>query len=71
MINSSKVRGRITEKGLTIQAVAKQMGISPYTLGKKLSNQTIMTLSEAWDLKTILCIADSDFNAYFFTEKVA
>lgn len=71
MVNGSKVRGKITENGLTIGAVAKEMGISAYTLGRKLSNRTIMTLEEAWKIQKILEIPDEQFKAYFFTEKVA
>lgn len=66
MINTNKVRGRIVEKGLTIQTIATQMQITPYTLGKKIANESPMTLDEALKLATILEIPVEEIAEYFF-----
>lgn len=66
MVNALKIKGRIVEKGLTIQKIAKEMNLSGYQLGKKISGGTIMTLDEADKLQEILSIPDCDFMDYFF-----
>ena len=33
MVNTAKIKGRIVEKGKTIQSIAPQIPWSPYTLG--------------------------------------
>lgn len=71
MVDRLKVQARIVERGETIGSIALKLGISPYTLGRKLSNQTIMTLDEANRLQNILCIKDKEFMDYFFASNVA
>jgi len=66
MINTNKVRGRITELGLTIQIIAPQIGVTPYTLGKKIANESPMTLDEALKLSIILKIPERENFEYFF-----
>lgn len=51
MINTAKIRGRIVEKNKTIYSIAQKIPCSPYTLGKKLSNKSPITLKEV----SILC----------------
>lgn len=71
MVDKLKLQARIIEQGETISSIASKLGVSPYTLGKKLSNQTIMTLGEAGQLQQILRIKDKDFMNYFFAHDVA
>lgn len=66
MIHTNKIRGKMAESRLTIQAVAPQMGITPYTLGKKISNDTPMTLNEALTFSEILNIPKESIADYFF-----
>lgn len=71
MPNSRKLKARILEKGYTIKRLADLMGLTAYTLGRKISGKTPMTLAEAWQLMKILEIPDNEFKDYFFTYKVA
>lgn len=66
MINTNKVRGRITEMGLTIQLIAPEIGITPYTLGRKIANESPMNLDEALKLSIILNIPATENFDYFF-----
>lgn len=66
MVNSNKIRARIIEVGKTIAKISGDMNMTPYTLGRKISNQSDMTLNEANKLQQLLDISDADFNAYFF-----
>ncbi|MBE6745872.1 MAG: helix-turn-helix transcriptional regulator [Ruminococcaceae bacterium] len=71
MPNEKKIKARIYECGLTIQAIAAEMGLSPYTLGQKISGKAQMTLKEARYLQRKLEIPDSEVTLYFFTNQVA
>lgn len=66
MPNTNKIKAKIVEKGLTIGAIATEMGITPYILGQKILGKSPMTLSEAEFLQCKLEIADSEVSAYFF-----
>lgn len=66
MINTAKIRGRIAEKGLTLQSLSKELNILPYTLERKISGQSKMTLEEAELLQRFLAIPDGNFEEYFF-----
>lgn len=66
MINTNKLKGKMTENQLTIQAIAPRIGITPYTLGKKISNESPMTLDEALEFSLILGISKEEIHEYFF-----
>jgi len=66
MVNTKKIKGRIVEQGQTIQKIAAKMHMTPFTLGKKISNQSDMTLSEANTLQSILGIDDCEFKDFFY-----
>lgn len=70
MINTAKVKGRIVEKGKTIQAIAPKIPCSPYTLGQKISNETPMNLEEAMILSEELEITKEEFAEFFLNEKL-
>lgn len=55
------------EKGFTIQVLAKKVGVSGYTLGKKISNKSPMDLDEADEIAKELDIQDEEYAIYFFT----
>lgn len=65
-MNAQKIKGRIVEEGSSISKAAKFLGITPYTLSKKLSGRAPMTLDEARGLKEMLNISDGEINIYFF-----
>lgn len=65
MINTSKVRGRIVEKGKTIQSIAPKIPCSPYILGRKIANESPMSLEEASNLSKELDIKEEEFTEFF------
>lgn len=65
MINTNKLKGKITEKGATIKQIAQEMRLTPATLGKKISNKAPTTLDEVDTLQALLGINDSEFIDYF------
>jgi len=66
MINSAKLRGRIVEKGKTIQVLAPKIPCSAYTLGQKIANETPMQIEEASILINELEIPQEEIVEYFF-----
>lgn len=69
MINTAKLRGRIVEKGKTIQSLAPKIPCTPYTLGQKIANETPMQIEEANILAKELDIPDNEITEYFFYNK--
>lgn len=65
MINTQKLKGRIVEKGLSYQKLAKKVSCSAYTLGQKVLNRVDTTLEEAMILSDELDISDMEFKEFF------
>lgn len=67
MINSRKIKGRITELGMTISEVASSMKPkkTPYTLGQKINNKSPMTLEEMEQIAQICKISVSEMPSFF------
>lgn len=65
MINTAKVKGRIVERGLTIQAIAPKAGCSAYTMGRKIANETPINLDEVMILAEVLKISNEEFPEFF------
>lgn len=66
MVNTLKLKGRIAEQDTTISKLASSMGLTAYSLGRKIGGRSIMTLDEANKLQNLLNISDNDFMSYFF-----
>lgn len=70
MVNTAKIRGRIVEKGKTIQLIAPKIPCSPYTLGQKIANESPMNLEEASVLCEELDIKEEEFADFFLQDKL-
>lgn len=66
MINTEKLKGRIIEKGKTIQKLAPKCGYSAYTLGKMISNKTPMPLTVSDILVEELNISREEIPDFFY-----
>lgn len=62
----SKLKGRMKEKSMTQEDLAKQVGISTTTLGYKLSGKVDFKLKEALVISKVLDISPAE---YFFCLK--
>lgn len=62
--------GRIRARGMTQNDVAKEIGVSPATLNKKLRGHTDFTQTEIRALCQVLMIPDAEISDYFFTAKL-
>lgn len=70
MVNTAKIKGRIVEKGKTIQAIAPKIPCSAYTLGQKIANETPMNLEEVIVLCNELDITEGEFAEFFLQQKL-
>ena len=70
MINTLKLKGRIAEKGKTIQKLAPIAGCSAYTLGRKIANEAPMTKEEAMILCEELQICNNEFADFFLQNEL-
>ncbi len=71
MVNSAKIKGRLTELGLTQKDVSRKLGLAQPTFNQKLNNIRVFDLEEAEKLQEILNIPDELFIDYFFVRIVA
>lgn len=66
----SKLLGKIKEKGLTQETLAKNIGITPGSLSEKLNNKANFKQKEIFLICQILGISDGEVGEYFFATKV-
>ena len=69
MINTKKLKGRMVERGITQEDLAKLMKLSRSRINAKLNNENgeIVTLKEAEEIIEILNI-DNPLEYFFYTE---
>lgn len=65
--NHSKLLGRIRECGLTQEQLAKAIGISAFSLNRKLKNKSKFDSADMLAIGKVLNIPLDEFGEYFFT----
>lgn len=66
MTNSAALRKAVDRSGLKYMKIASEMGISPYTLQKKIDNETEFKASEIVKLSSLLSLSDTERSSIFF-----
>lgn len=56
----NKLKGKIVERGMNIESLAKMIGVDRATLYRKLNDAEKITIGEAAKIKEVLEISDSD-----------
>lgn len=59
-MNALKLKAKIVERNITMEELAKQIGISTTTLYRKVKYPLRMTLMEVLQIKDILDISDAE-----------
>lgn len=62
----AKLRGRIVEKGTTQAAVARNIGISPQAMSKKMNGDTGFSQDDVIKICAYLDIDLSDVGSFFY-----
>lgn len=65
-MNVNKLKGKIVEKSMNIEAVAKSIGIDRSSLYRKLNNLEKITVGEAAKIKDVLDITNEEAIEIFF-----
>lgn len=72
MVNINKLRGKIVEVGLTVEEVAKRVGMNTSTLYRRMCNGGgSFTINEADKIASVLQLSASELNEIFFAQFVA
>lgn len=66
MLNSTKIKDRMHEKGITQKEVAGALGLAGPTVSQKINGIRPMDLEEAKIIAGMLDIDAGDFGTYFF-----
>lgn len=64
--NYSKLLGRMKERGITQEQLAKEIGVSKATLNAKLNNKFKFTTAEIDAICKVLDIPNNEIGEYFF-----
>ena len=72
MVNINKLKGKIVEKGFTVEKLAKEMDLDRSTLYRKLSNDgETLLIREANMICKALQLTGEEATAIFFSRYVA
>ncbi|WP_303838646.1 XRE family transcriptional regulator [Ruminococcus flavefaciens] len=70
MLNVQKLKGKIVEKGKSVETVSSDLGINPATFYRKMKNNSF-EIREADELVKILSLTHEEAASIFFSETVA
>lgn len=70
MFDRKLFRSKVVASGLTLEAVAKEIGINPSTLDRKMSGVSDFTRNEMQTLRKILGLSAAEFDGIFFAEEL-
>lgn len=66
----SKLKGKIKEKGLTQEEVAKHINIAPSTFSTKINGMVFFNQDEIQQIADFLQLPNEKYKEYFFTHRV-
>lgn len=66
-MNINKLKGKIVEKGMNVEALASIIGIDRSSLYRKLNDAEKITIGEASKIKTALDMTDDEACEIFLT----
>ena len=70
MLDVQKLKGKIVEKGKSVESVSAELGINPATFYRKLKNNSF-EINEADKLVDILSLTSDEAISIFFSNAVA
>ena len=70
MTNTVALRDRIRASGLKLGYIADRLGVSTYTLQRKIDNLSEFRVSEVDAIAKLLVMSPAEKDAYFFAQKV-
>ncbi len=70
MLDVQKLKGKIVEKGKSIEILSREIGINPSTFYRKLNNNSF-EIEEADKIVSVLSLSGAEATAIFFSQIVA
>ena len=70
MLDVQKLKGKIVEKGKSVEILSREIGINPSTFYRKLNNNSF-EINEADRIVRILSLSGAEATAIFFSQFVA
>ena len=67
-MNVNKLKGKIAEKGLSIEKLAQKIGVDRSSLYRKLNNAEKITIGEASRMKDVLEMTPEEATLIFLSE---
>jgi transcriptional regulator with XRE-family HTH domain len=64
----SKLKGLMTENGITYRKIAQEICMEPATFSNKVNGKALFNTQEIQDICDVLNITRADIGMYFFTE---
>lgn len=72
MVNINKLKGKIVEKGMTVEQLATKMGVNRSTIYRKINSEgETFTIKDANLICDILGLSGEEAAAIFFSRHVA
>lgn len=68
MFNRNLFRAKVIAMGMTLEEVARRMGINPSTLDRKMSGNSDFTRSEIQSLRKMLTMTADECDSIFFAD---
>lgn len=68
MTNTIALRSRIRESGYRLGYIAERLGVSAYTLQRKINNDSEFRVSEVDTMAKLLNMSPAEKDAYFFAQ---
>jgi plasmid maintenance system antidote protein VapI len=66
-MNINKLKGKMVERGLNVEKLAKLMGFNRATLYRKLNSTNKITIVDAVKMKNVLELTDDEASDIFFS----
>ncbi len=68
MLAVNKLKGKVAEQGLTLTALAKEIGLDYSSLYRRLEGQVSFTVSDVEKITKVLHLRDEDIVNIFFAK---
>ena len=70
MTNRNLLKAKVYEKGMTLESVAKAIGMEPSTLSRKVGGKRILKVDDVKDIALTLGLSSEEMTAIFYPELV-
>lgn len=70
MFDRKKFKAKVVFMGMTLEGVAKELGINPATLDRKMSGISDFYRHEIQFLRKLLCLSPAEVDEIFFADEL-